>query len=195
MDTVWDSVEDSHSAFVKDMAKLLKVYSYSDKPHAFSTNQKLGEYVILSLRNSKARLFDIVEFLYEIQSEQISKHFEGFRNDLDHLSDVIKVRHFEWEELPEELMDHLLKLDRELIEKVKAIEASVESIYRLSVGFKRTDHKKFDIKEVEKASKGMKKSIRELRVTFEKRSALMDIEGSDLGEEYRRISEEIEKKF
>ena len=195
MSEAWIEVREMKTSFIKKMDKTLSGYSYADKPHAFSTNQKLGEYLIKSLRKSKSRLFDIVQFLYEVQSEKISSHFEKYRNELDHLSDRIKVRHFEWHGLPEKFLQKILDLDRELMRCEKAIAQAVEEIYRLSVGFKRADHKEFDVKGIERASGKLEKIIRSMTMAFEKRSALIEIKKSDLELDYRRIEREIEQKF
>lgn len=195
MPAAWEEVRSMKTSMIRDMDKVIPGYSYSDKAHAFSTNQKLGEYLIKNLREAKSRLFDIVQFLYEVQSENISAHFEKYRNELDHLSDRIKVRHFEWHSLPEEFLGRVLDLDRDMVRGVGSITQSIGRIYTLSVGFKRVDHKDFDVKAIQKASKELETQIRDVTLAFEKRSALLNIREADLGADYIRIEREIEKKF
>ena len=195
MPNAWKEVKLMHTSFLKEVEKTIPGYSYADKAKAFSTNQKLGEHMVSVLRNAKAKLFEIVEFLYEVQSEKVSGHFEKYRNELDHLSDRIKVRHFEWHNLPEEFLDRVVALDKEMLKTAGTITSIIEEIYRLSVGFQRVDHKVFDVKGIEKASKKLEKTIRDITLAFEKRSALLDIREADLEADYDRIVKEIEGKF
>lgn len=195
--TNWDNASVKHSGLIKKLEKEVPHYGYSDHGQAKATDEKLREQLVLDLRDTKARLFDIIQFLFELQAEKLAgRQLERIKDEVDALSDDIKVFHLNWKDLPESFLEALLKHDLDLLKGSEALKLQAEEISRLSAGYKKLNHRKeFDVKGIERVEKGMIQLLKRLLVSFKEREALFEVEEQDLERAYREIQKEIAQKF
>ncbi len=193
--SVWDDVRVKHSSAVEALENVIKSYSYSEEHKAALTDERLREHVLTKLRKVKEDLFHIIHFLFETQSEHVDTLFPKLRNEADLLGDEVKISHFKWREFPLKLMEIMLIRDFDLVKGLDTLIDTLDKISTYVVGFKRVDHKVFDVSKIRSRAKSAEKTLRTLLITYKEREAIFDIEETDLEKAFARIRKEISEKF
>jgi hypothetical protein len=200
--TAWEKAKGDMFNFVKEMEKLIPNYSYSDSTDAANTDEKLCEIIVNRIRESKNKLFSVVQFLYESDvEERLDEDLQKLRDELDILSDEIKVRHCEWKVLSSGWIKHIIKHDIDLISETGRLNRTLEEL--LEQAFKlekvKIDHiiqkdPEFWGKLESKAGEA-KKQADGIAVLFKEREAVCSIESVGFEKAYEKIREDVRKEI
>jgi hypothetical protein len=194
--TAWDEVRTKHTSAVRKLEGVISGYSYADHQSAALTDERLCNHLVKSLRGLKSQLFDLIQFVFELQADKVlDPPLLKLRGEIDHFSDEVKVRHFRWNDLPPEILHEVMEHDRNMIKRMDDLAAVVEKASDRIVGFKRVDHKVFDTKQIEALLEKAHAALKDVVVNFNVREAVFEMKGTDLKEVYKKVRKEVEEKY
>ncbi len=145
----WEEARRKEYHKVKEIEKTIKSYNYSNKAHAHSTNDKILEFLLNRLRESKKTVFDIIDIAYSQQKDFVVRVMEKIRDDMDILIDKIKTTHFDWLGLPENLISKIIEHDLDMIKLATRIDNDTEWIREKVLETKRESSRLFDREDQE----------------------------------------------
>jgi len=192
----WENARSAHLTAVKEMERIIPGYGYGDGPQAQITDEKLCAHLVQALRKAKSRLFDIISFIFESHVEKVlDTEFHKLRDEIDVLSDEIKVHKLKWQPLNRDFLEIIIKHDMSLIHGVAKLNNMLNNITTLITGYRRINHKVFDTERITKVLGQVKEQVKVLVRTYKEREAVFNIQKEDLEDAYERIRKEVEQKF
>jgi hypothetical protein len=198
MSRTWDDVKNEMFPQVSMLEKLIRGYSYEDTHAAIATDEKFCGYIIEQLRVSKDSLFSVIELLYELEIDTISKILEDLRTDIDIFSDEIKVRHCGWEMLSHHWMKLIVGQDHELLLGVEQLNKSLEGLLKKAAGVQKLGRDPYPPAELEKVRKDVKpiaQQVHRLVVVFKEREAVCNIKSVSFERIYEKVKKDIEDRL
>jgi len=193
--SVWDDLKLKHSGAIEALQNIVPDYSYSEEHDGDLTDDRLRDYMLQKLRKIKEDLFHIIAFLFETQAEHIDTVFPKLRDEADLLGDEVKIDYFKWRVFPPRLMELLVMHDFDLVRGLDNLQDILDKISESVLGFKRVDHKVFDVSKIRKKAAEAEKLLRSILITYKEREAIFTIEETDIEKAYERIRKEIAGKF
>jgi hypothetical protein len=198
----WERARNEMLNQVGEMEKLIPGYSYSDKANALNTDEKLCELIVNRIRESKDKLFHVIQFLYESNvEERLDKDLQRLRDELDIFSDEIKVRYCEWKVLTVGWIKKIISHDIDLVRGAEKLNSTLDELLEQALKLEKVkvDHiiqkdPKFWEKMERKAGNAEKQTDELVRL-FKEREAICNIKAVDLEKTYEKIREEIRKKI
>ena len=193
--SAWDDVKVKHPGAVEALENTIPSYSYAEEHEAALTDERLREHMLTKLRKVKEDLFHIIHFLFETHSEHVDTVFPKLRDEADLLGDEVKISHFKWRLLPHKLLEILVIHDFDLVKGLETLLETLDKINEYIVGYKRVDHKVFDVSKIRSKAKSAEKTLRSVLITHKEREAIFDIEETDLEKAWERIRKEVASRF
>ncbi len=196
----WEQVKDEMFKEVKFMERMVSGYSYEDRHAAMLTDEKFCNVLDEKLKETKDRIFSIIELFYEIGAESMNKPLENLKTDVEIFSDEIKIRHCEWELLSRKWVKKIVSHDYEMIRCLEKLNIMLEALLRKIFGLKETD---IDGGGYDKETReSLEKSIKEVYSMFEKivrkfkeREAVCNIKSISFEKIYQKIKKDINTKI
>ena len=129
--SAWSLAERDVSSLIADLGAHIHGYSYADEGRARATDERVSLLLIGELRDTKHALFPLVDRAYKLSSRGAEGYhdFEHrarlLRDDLDILSDEIKMRNFSWTDIEPDWLKMLVRKDHELLAAMRKLQDSV----------------------------------------------------------------------
>ena len=198
----WEKARNEMLNQVGEMEKLIPGYSYSDKADALHTDEKLCELVVRKIRESKDKLFHVIQFLYESDvEERLDKDLQMLRDELDIFSDEIKARYCEWKILTVGWIKKAIDHDIGLVRGTEKLNKMLDELLKQALKLEKVKVDHMILKDpkfwekMEKKTKDAEKQADELVRLFKEREAICNIKAVDLEKTYEKIREDIRKKI
>lgn len=190
----FDSARVKHMSKARELEGMLKFYSYSSKADAAKTDERLKELLVGRLRDGKQTIFDIVQFIYQIQEDKaLDSIFEPLRDEVDVLCDEVKVSHFDWNEMPEKWWEMVISHDLTLADSATNLSELADEMRSEITTYKKAgDIKVFDEKKMKQSARNMESLLDGIRRAFKEREAILSLEESDFDQDFETIRKKIE---
>lgn len=186
-----------HDPDIKYIEKLVEGYSYADGHSAVITDEKFCSLLIRRIRESKATIFNMIEFLYEVEREEpLSRDLQRLKDELDIFSDEIKARFCDWADLDEHWIRKLVWHDVSLIKGLEKLNEELQEIYEklirdksLATGPGEDDRKLWEF--VKSRLPGIGRQVDGMVVMFKEREGICNLRPLSLEKTYDKIREKI----
>jgi hypothetical protein len=190
---VWDIVSGESHGKIAEMQKTIKGYSYRNREISASTDEKICGHFIRRLARTKKLLFSISDTCFSLQAgEKILPLTDIMRDEVDILSDEIKVRHCEWKDIPPAFLNRLISHDLKMVKGLRKVNKNLEAVFRGIVRGAKKGKKDRDLwKKARKSLLLIRKQIRGLAILFRERETLCNIHPLTLERSFRKMQQEI----
>jgi len=192
----WKKVSGEMFSQIQALKKAVKDYSYKDKPSSLVTDEKLCGSFLKSLSRAKKSLFSISDICFSLHvGEEFIPLTEVMRDEVDILSDEIKIRHCEWGSQMPEFLKKIIRHDLALFKGLEKLNKNLRIIDRGIVKEAKKNKNKPEFwKRVKKVLLQVRKQVRDLAILFKEREALCNIHPITLERTFKKIQEEIRWK-
>jgi hypothetical protein len=193
----WKAASGEAYSQVKDIEKVIKKYSYRDEASSHRTDELISRFLIDSLFISKKLLYSISDLLFSLHlADDILDKIQDLRDEIDHVSNHIKIRNYKWKNIPHVFLVRIINHDHELLERAKKLNIDIEILFNgiLTEAKKsrkgRLPEEKF-WGSVRDSIRILSEELRELDIIFKEREALCDIHHLTLEKTYREAQKII----
>ncbi len=193
----FDSARLKHISKAKELENLLSFYSYSNKADAARTEERLKELLVKNLRDSKGAIFNVIQFVFEIQEDKtLDRIFVPLRDEIDILNDEVKVSHIDWKDLPERFWELVIAHDLTLVDGSTNLTELAAQMEKLVSSYKKSgDGKIFDEKGIGRTKKNMESLLDGLRRAFNERDAIFRLSEIDLNQDFEKVRKKIKESI
>ena len=196
----WEQVKSSASETSK-MEKLVKGYSYVDESSATATDGKVCQIIIDRIRGAKNILFNIIEFLYEIEKKRpVSRHMQKLKDELDIFSDEVKVRYCSWKGLNLKWTIELIRHDLDLLNGLDMLNTHLQRLYESLLSDKSLlnesgPSEELLFKKMENRLCGIESRMDEMVKLFKEREGIVNLRPLSLEKTFKQIQERIDRQI
>ncbi len=152
----------------------IKGYSYETRQSAETADEKLTEFVLSSIRNAKAMIFDAIQTGFERQIQFLENDLIVIMTELDILSDELMVRVFRMDEsLGTEWLERVIEKDYDILRVSAEIEQDAERIRKAIAAFPLNESD--GMNALKKLAENVRSGIEKLAVDIKERDSMLNI--------------------
>lgn len=192
----WDVVSGQSHDKIAEIQKTIKGYSYKRKDISLATDENICRHFVDSLSQSKKLLFSISDTCFSLHvGNNILPLTDIMRDEVDILSDEIKVRHCEWQDIPPDFLNKVISHDLKMLTGLQKINKNLDIVFVAII--EQAKKNKGDSKFWKKVRIGLLKirgQVRELVILFKERETLCNINPITLERTFQSIRREIRGK-
>lgn len=199
----WKQASGASFPQLQALKKTIKDYSYKDKPSSLITDEKVCTLFTNSLSKTKKSLFNISDFCFSLHTgREIMPLLNMMRDEVDILSDEIKIRSCAWKDIPSEFLKKIIQTDLALLKGANKLNRDLDLIYqsvmreakkrkRIKIGKKEQYIPREFWKGIEEKLKAERFHLKQLAILFKERESLCNIHPLTLERSFRKMQEEI----
>ena len=171
--TEWNSALEGRPAKVGSLGDMIPGYSYASKDLAHRTDEQFCMLMVENLRIAKGTMFNILHTAFELHRELLLKDFEAIKDEMDVFSDEIKARALHWDDRKSaKWLGRLVDYDYRILSSLGEIIKSARSLHKQFLSSKQSIP---ETRELDEATRKLRKSLDSLVVMFRERELICNI--------------------
>ncbi|MBI4176707.1 MAG: hypothetical protein HY518_05865 [Candidatus Aenigmarchaeota archaeon] len=192
--SVWKDVRSKNLWRIREVERFVFPYDYATPDRCSATDDRICEFFIKQLRESKSKVFNIIQLMFERHIKGLES-YESLRTDIDIFSDEVKARHCEWKDVDPQWVEKIIEVDLELIRGTQELLAVLHEIYSAVVEYKKIrliDHAALVYepnieKKLTRYAHGVRVMVGDLARTFKERDMVCNLKKLEMRKTFDRI--------
>lgn len=171
--TEWDSAFEGRPARIGSLGDMVPGYSYASKDLAHRTDEQFCILMVENIKIAKGTMFNVLHTAFELHRELLLKDFEAIKDEMDVFSDEIKARVLNWDDRKSaKWLGRLVDYDYRILSSLGDIIKSARSLHKQFLSSKQSIP---ETRELDEATRRLKKSLGDLVVMFKERELICNI--------------------